>query len=139
MAYGTNYNASPAPIERIIGALSYINPLIGLIWLIIAAVMKKGIRPFLQYHIYQSIFLAFALFIISAGLSLIMRIINYIPFINKIIGVITFYLNTPLFLGFSVVTFIIFIAVIYLAAGALMGRYTYFPWVSDIIKGNIRG
>lgn len=129
----------PAPIERIIAALSYMSPLVGLVWLIIAAVMKKGIRPFLQYHIYQSIFLAFALFIISAGLNLLMRIVNFIPFINKIVSVITFYLNTPLFFGFSVVTFLIFIAVVYLVIGALMGRYTYFPWVSDIIKGNIRG
>lgn len=128
----------PAPIERIIAALTYANCLIGLVWLIIAAVMKKGIRPFLQFHIYQSIFLAFALFIVSKGLGLLMHLINFIPFVNKVVSIITFYLNTPLVLGFSVVTFIIFAVVIYLIIGALMGRYSYFPWVSDIIRGNIR-
>ncbi len=134
-----SYYTGPAPIERIIAALSYINCLVGLVWLIIAALMKRGIRPFLQFHIYQSIFIAFALFIISAGLNLLMKIINFIPIINNIVSIITFYLNTPIILGYSVVNFLIYIVLIYLAIGALMGRYSYFPWVSDIIKGNIRG
>lgn len=137
--YKPNFNSSPAPIERIIGALTYINCLIGLVWLIIAALTKKGLRPFLQYHIYQSLFLAFALFIISSGLGLLMQLVNFIPFINNVVSMITFYLNTPILLGFSAVSFIIFSIVIYLALGALLGRYSYFPWVSDIIKGNIRG
>lgn len=134
-----SYYTGPAPIERIIAALSYVNCLVGLVWLIIAALMKRGIRPFLQFHIYQSIFLAFAIFLISAGLSLVMKIINFIPIINNIVSIITFYLNTPIMFGYSVVNFMIFLVLIYLALGALMGRYSYFPWVSDIIKGNIRG
>lgn len=111
----------------------------GLIWLIIAALMKRGIRPFLQFHIYQSIFIAFAIFIVGAGLALVMKIINFIPIINNIVSIITFYLNTPIIMGYSVVNFLIFLVLIYLAIGALMGRYSYLPWVSDIIKGNIRG
>ena len=134
-----SYYTGPAPIERVIAALSYVNCLIGLVWLIIAALMKRGIRPFLQFHIYQSIFLAFALFIIGSGFALIMKIVNFIPIINNIIGAITFFLNTPLLLGYSGIGFLIFLVLLYLAIGALMGRYSYFPWVSDIIKGNIRG
>ncbi len=134
-----SYYTGPAPIERIIAALSYVNCLIGLIWLIIAALMKRGIRPFLQFHIYQSIFIAFAIFIVGAGLALVMKIINFIPIINNIVSIITFYLNTPIIMGYSVVNFLIFLVLIYLAIGALMGRYSYLPWVSDIIKGNIRG
>lgn len=134
-----SYYTGPAPIERIIAALSYVNCLIGLIWLIIAALMKRGIRPFLQFHIYQSIFIAFAIFIVGAGLALVMKIINFIPIINNIVSIITFYLNTPIIMGYSVVNFLIFLVLMYLALGALMGRFSYFPWVSDIIKGNIRG
>ncbi len=134
-----SYYTGPAPIERIIAALSYVNCLMGLIWLIIAALMKRGIRPFLQFHIYQSIFIAFAIFIVGAGLALVMKIINFIPIINNIVSIITFYLNTPIIMGYSVVNFLIFLVLIYLAIGALMGRYSYLPWVSDIIKGNIRG
>ena len=134
-----SYYTGPALIERIIAALSYVNCLVGLVWLIIAALMKRGIRPFLQFHIYQSIFVAFAIFIVGAGLNLVMKIINFIPVINNIVGIITFYLNTPVIFGYSVVTFLINIALAYLALGALLGRYSYFPWVSDIIKGNIRG
>lgn len=139
MSYRINSSSSPAFIERIIGALTYMNCLVGLVWLIIAALMKKNIRPFLQYHIYQSLFLAILLFIVSAGLGIVMKVINFIPFVNKIVSLITFYLNTPLFFGYSVVGFLIYIVIIYLMIGALMGRYSYFPWVSDIIKGNVRG
>ncbi len=139
MSYHSHFESSPAPIERIVGALTYVNPLIGLIWLIIAALMKKGIRPFMQYHIFQSIFLAFTLFILSMALSVIMRIIHYIPIVNKITGTITFYLNMPIVLGFSVVGLIIFTIIVYLGIGAAMGRYSYFPWISNIIKTNIRG
>ena len=78
MTYKLYNSGSPAAIERIIGALTYVNCLIGLVWLIIAALMKKGIRPFLKYHIYQSLFLAFLLFLVGAGLNLIMRIINFV-------------------------------------------------------------
>lgn len=139
MAYQTYFNNSPAPIERIIGALSYCCPLIGLVWLIIAAVIKRGVRPFLLYHIYQSIFLAFSYFILGFGLSIIMRIIHFIPFINKLTGIFTFYLNVPLLAGFSIIGLIILIIVTYLALGALLGRHSYFPWVSELIKSNIRG
>lgn len=139
MTYKLYNSGSPAAIERIIGALTYVNCLIGLVWLIIAALMKKGIRPFLKYHIYQSLFLAFLLFLVGAGLNLIMRIINFIPFVNKIVSLITFYINTPILMGYSIVGLLIYLVIIYLIIGALMGRYSYFPWVSDIIKSNIRG
>jgi len=139
MSYQTYFNNSPKPIERIIGALSYLNPLIGLVWLIVAAVMKKGVRPFLLYHIYQSIFLAISLFILGFGLNIIMRIIDFIPLINKLAGIFTFYLSTPLLAGFSIIGLIIFVVILYLAIGSLLGRYSYFPWVSELIKSNIRG
>ena len=127
-------------MERIIAMLTYLNCWIGFIWLIIAAILKKEIKPFLRYHIFQSIFIAFALFIIQMGLNLIMSLINYIPFINRIVNIIFnfFTTNLQIFFGYSVIQAFIFLILVYLAIGAVLGKYSYLPVVSDIIKQNIR-
>ena len=139
--YNNNtYYYNPAPVEKIIAMLTYLNCWIGFIWLIIAAILKKEINPFLRYHIFQSIFIAFALFIIQMGLNLIMSLINYIPFINRIVNIIFnfFTTNLQIFFGYSVIQAYIFLILVYLAIGAVLGKYSYLPVVSDIIKQNIR-
>lgn len=138
--YNNTYYYNPAPVERIIAMLTYLNCWIGFIWLIIAAILKKEIKPFLRYHIFQSIFIAFALFIIQMGLNLIMSLINYIPFINRIVNIIFnfFTTNLQIFFGYSVIQAFIFLILVYLAIGAVLGKYSYLPVVSDIIKQNIR-
>ena len=56
------YNNKPViyPIEKIISVLSYFTSgFAGLIYLIIALIRKQGLRPFVRYHIFMSIFLYF--------------------------------------------------------------------------------
>lgn len=101
--------------------------------------MKKEMKPFLKYHIFQSIFIAFALWILLSGLGFAMHLLSYIPGIKTVVSMITFFLNMPLFLGFSVVTLVYFLFVLYLVVGALRGSDSFVPWVSNIIKANLRG
>lgn len=131
--------SSPTLFEKLIAAASYIFPLIGFVFIIIAALMKKDMKPFLKYHIFQSIFIAFTLWIVVSGLTLAMNIVSHIPGIKNIVGIVTFFLNTPLFFGFSIVTFIYFVFVLYLILGVLRGSDSYVPWISNIIKTNLRG
>ena len=137
MAYGRY--SSPSLFERLVAAVTYILPLVGLAFIIIAYLMKKDMKPFLKYHIFQSIFIAFALWLILTGLGYAMNILSYIPIVKNILGMITFLLNTPLLLGFSVITLIYTFFVLYLIISALAGKDSYVPWVSDIIKENLRG
>ncbi len=132
-------NASPSVLERIVSAASYIMPLIGLAFYIIAYLMKKDLRPFLKYHIFQSIFIAFALWLILTGLGYALNLLSYIPILKNILGMITFFLNTPILLGFSIVTLFYTVFVLYLVISAICGKDSYVPWVSDIIKENLRG
>ncbi len=132
-------HTSPSVIERIISAASYVMPLIGLAFFIIAYLMKKDLRPFFKYHIFQSFFIAFALWLILSGLGYAMNILSYIPILKNILGMITFLLNTPLILGFSIVTLFYTVFILYLAISAICGKDSYVPWVSDIIKENLRG
>lgn len=73
------------------------------------------------------------------GFNLAMNIISFIPLINNLMSMLVFFFNTPLIFGLSIVQFLLFVIIVYLALGAAMGRYSYFPWVSDIIKQNVRG
>lgn len=138
MSYLHQYR-KPSAMERIVAAGSYIFPLLGFVFIIITALMKKEMKPFLKYHIFQSIFIAFALWILLSGLGFAMHLLSYIPGIKTVVSMITFFLNMPLFLGFSVVTLVYFLFVLYLVVGALRGSDSFVPWVSNIIKANLRG
>lgn len=81
------------PIERIISAASYLTAGgAGFIWLLIAAIMKKHVTPFLLYHIMQSIFLSILYFIIATLAELVYAILYRIPLINAI----PYFANMPL-------------------------------------------
>lgn len=129
----------PLPLEKIIAALSYLTSgLIGFIWLILGAVLRLGIRPFLLYHIYQSIFLSILFFIVSLGLKIVLDILSAIPLIGQLVSTLTFMFTASIFAGFSIINLAIFIIVLYLAFTSLMGKYSYLPWVSNIIRANLR-
>lgn len=129
----------PLPLEKIIAALSYLTSgLIGFIWLILGAVLKLGIRPFLLYHIYQSIFLSVLFFIVQLGLKIILDILSAIPLIGQLVSTLTFLFTTSIFGGFSIINLVLLSIVIYLTITSLMGKYSYLPWVSNIIRANLR-
>ena len=134
-----SYYQTPSILERLISAATYVFPLIGFVFIIIAVLMKKDMKLFLKFHIYQSIFIAFALWLLVTGLGFALGLVSYIPVVKNIVSMITFYLNLPLFFGFSVITLVYFIFLVYLITGALIGRKSYVPWVSDIISVNLRG
>lgn len=132
------YN-KPYPIERILSAATYLTAgLVGFVWWIIAIIAKKQVRPFLIYHIMQSIFLSMLFFLISVIARFIMIILLKIPVISFISGAIAYYLITPLpiLLNLSIIQVISTSIILYLAITSFMGYYSYLPWVSDIIKGN---
>lgn len=108
--------------------------LVGFIWLVIAALGKKTVRPFLMYHIMQSIFLSILFYLISILGEMIYVILYRIPIINAI----PYFINMPVpfLFGLSVIQVITTAIILYLAVTAFMGMYSYVPWVSDIIKGN---
>jgi len=133
------YSQEPLLMEKIIASLSYIIPWIGFIWLLLSFFMKRNLKPFLQYHIYQALFLAFGLFLLSIFLGLVMNILSYIPVLNIIVMHLSYLFNTPLLFGFSIIELFVFSVLIYLAITSFQGKYSYLPWVSNIIKANVRG
>lgn len=123
------------PIEKIISAASYLTAgFAGFIWLIIAAILRKRVTPFLMYHILQSIFLSILYFLLVTFAELIYVILYRIPFINAI----PYFINMPLpfLFNLSIIQTITTAIILYLAITSAMGMYSYLPWVSDIININ---
>lgn len=121
------------PIEKILSSATYLTGgLVGFIWLIIAVFLKKGISQFLRYHIYMSIFLTMAYFILTQLCELIYIILYRIPFINAI----PYFINMPIpmLFGLSIIQTITTAIILYLAITSFMGMYSYFPWASDIMN-----
>lgn len=126
-------------LERIIASLSYITMgMAGFIWLIISLFTKAPLKKFLQYHIFQSIFISITIFIISYIINFCCNILSIIPFLSKLIAQVTFLLNMPIFIQYSIIQIIIYLFIIYLAISSLLGLYSYVPWVSGIIAQNVR-
>ncbi len=137
--YSYNNSENPYMIERIVAALTYPTMgMIGFIWLILGLITKARPRVFTLYHIYQSIFLSIAYVVLSLLIGIVVNILSYVPLINKLAAQIVFWTNAPVFFGYSIIQTIIYAIILYLAVFAFMGRYSYFPWVSEIIKENIR-
>lgn len=137
--YSYNNSENPYMIERIVAALTYPSMgMIGFIWLILGLITKARPRV-LHYIIFiQSIFLSIAYVVLSLLIGIVVNILSYVPLINKLAAQIVFWTNAPVFFGYSIIQTIIYAIILYLAVFAFMGRYSYFPWVSEIIKENIR-
>lgn len=138
-----NQNSSryenPYMIERIVSALSYLTSgVIGFIWLILGVLTKSSLRPFMKYHIFQSIFLAMGYYLLLIILEQVSVIINFIPVVRNIFSMITFPFVIPIIFGLSVIQILIYTLLFYLAVTSFMGRYSYIPWISEIIKKNVR-
>ena len=132
----------PSMSERVIAVLSYVTSgIVGIIWLLLAALAKSNLKPFLKYHIMQSIFLMLLYYLVAHLLIFVLNILTYVPFFNAIISTLNFFLNISLFnfgpFHMSIINIFIFLFIIYLSYGTLKGKYVYVPWVSYVIKGNI--
>ncbi len=129
----------PLLIEKIIASLSYITlGFVGFFWLLLGIFTKNRLRPYLKYHIFQSIFISIAYFLLGAFLGLIMNILSLIPLVNQLVLQLTFYLNAPLLFGFSLIQTMLYALIIYLIVTSFQGQLSYLPWISEIIKANVR-
>lgn len=133
-----SYCTKPYMIERIVAALSYFTMgFVGFIWLILGLFTKAQLKPFLQYHIFQSIFISIAYFLLCMVCGFVLNILSFIPFINKLVAQVTFIFNAPLFWQYSLIQVVLYAIIIYLAVTSFLGQYSRFPWVSDIIDHNV--
>ncbi len=127
----------PYAIERLISASSYLTAGgIGFVWLIIAAFLRKQVTQFLMYHILQSLFLSMGFVLFMIFLTFVYNIFCRIPVLNIISNLILFF-NESIIFNLSLIQIFTSSVILYLAITSFMGYYSYLPWISNIIKGNI--
>ena len=125
-------------LNRTIASLCYITMgFVAFIWLLVSFFRKSPMNPFLQYHIFQSIFISIAFFLLNMICGFALNILSYIPLINKLVAWLTFLLNAPLIGPYSLIQAVVFLLILYLAFTSFMGAYSRVIWVSDIIDHNI--
>lgn len=127
------------PIERIISAASYLTAgMAGFLWMILAAILKKSIKPFLMFHILQSIFISIAYFLFIELYKLVFIVLVKIPLLNSIFlffnGLV--FNPLPILWGMSLMQVFTSLVILYLTVTSFIGQYSYIPYVSDIIKNN---
>jgi len=122
--------------DRLIGAFSYLTiGFVGFIWLIIAAVTGKTVKPFVRFQIYQSIFISILIYLFNLLLGIIINVLAYIPVISSIVIFIVFNLaQNPVIFGFSIVHAAFILSIAYLAWMAFTGRQVEIPWISSTIR-----
>ena len=136
----SNYSNSNSVslLERLIASATYVTMgMVGFVWLIFCAITKTNLKPFLKYHIFQSFFLVMACFLINIFINLIVSILSVIPFINILVYKLLFLFTAPIAFGFSIVSFCMLVVMVYLVLTSLQGKYTFIPWVSNIINTNV--
>ncbi len=133
-----NYNHI-TPIEKIISILSYVTMgIAGVIWIIIAYVLKKKLTYFLMYNVAQSMLISilYAIFVILLGI--IVKITYFIPFLIVIGTVINDFLSkkivTLLWMSFSVSQLLVAILLAYIIIGVIVGRIFYVPVLSNLMN-----
>ncbi len=136
---GFKYSSPVSLFDKFVSISSYYTfGLTGIIWLIASMlIFKKNVTSFCMYHIYQSIFISILLAVLSMGLNFIFSLTIKIPYIGELIAhFFHWFFEEPVYFTFSLFNFIVFIILTYLALGAFFGKKTYFPFISDIIRGN---
>ena len=125
--------------DRVISAFSYLTAgWVGLIYFVILYFLKKNTSRFLRYNVFQSIFLALLLFLVSVACKFIFSIILIIPIINMLLSSILLLLNKPFIFNYSLIQFAVCVFFLYLAGMSFVGRYPKVYWISDnvIVKAS---
>jgi len=136
-SYGYNRTSTlPSSPEKIIAVLSYLTAgMVGFIWLILSHVTGKSLKPFLRYHVMQSIFISVIYFLAKIIVGIMLAFLKVIPFIGSLVLALVFYTaHMPLLFGFSILHFGILLVIAYLVVTSFMGQYSFLPWVSDNIR-----
>lgn len=125
--------------EKVLSILSYMTfGIVGFIWLLIANWKNKKIRYFLNYHIYQSIFIAVLLTLLYYVFEFVFAIFSKIPFLEMVAAVLNYVFTVKIisFLGFqsTLVYLTILFLKIYLIVGVILGKCFYIPFVTKTIN-----
>lgn len=117
--------------DRFASCLTYLSAgWFGVIVLVVLYFRKKRASRFLQYNVFQSIFLSLLFFVLAMMFSLIFKILSIIPFLDYLVAQISFLFNVPVLFNYSIIQAFTTFLVLYLAIVSAVGKYPRVFWVS---------
>ena len=129
------------PLEKIVSVLSYLSMgIVGIIWVILAYILKKNIKFFMMYNIYQSIIISVLLAIIKLVLDIILQILAMIPFLSYISATFNYLISIkiirlyPFGISFTILELIVSIILLYICVGVIIGRIFYVPLITNLVQ-----
>lgn len=133
------HNSKISTFEKIISIISYFTMgLFGLFWLILAHVLKKKLRYFLQYNIVQSLLISIFLAIFNLLIDIIFSILAIIPIFDKIVAILNWFISVKVvsiaYFSFSIFELIIFILLSYITFGILINKISYIPGLTGLVQ-----
>lgn len=131
----------PSFLDRIFSILTYFTfGIFGLIWIVVAYLLKKRNSSFLSFNIYQSIFVSILLTIVSFVYGIAINLMSIIPFVGKFVAAFDVFFNqTPLYFGFTFSGLLVTLLVFYFSIFSFFGKKPNVPLVSDIVCANFGG
>lgn len=137
-----DFYSNPLPVEKAIGVLTYMTGgMVGFLWLILGAILRQRLKPFMMFHVYQSIFLSLLFAFIGYALEFVFFLISKIPYVGNMVAALGVLLTIPLLkfyiFNISILTLLMMTFIVYLSVGVVLGKLSYVPWVSGIIRQNI--
>ncbi len=122
-------------LSRLGSALSYLTAgWGGLVIFVIMYFAKKRPSKFFTFNVYQSIIIAFSLFVIGMCWALLFNILSQIPFIQLVVSWIDLIFNRPFLISRSLTELFIFTLTLYCVIFCLIGRYPIIYKISSLIK-----
>ncbi len=129
-------------LDRCVSVFTYITfGMAGFVWLLVIYFTKGRLKNFTAFHIYQSIFLGLLLTVLSKVFEYAFILLYKVPFLGPYVEkLFVLLVQTPIYLpplNFSILYGIVFVLIFYLSFGAVIGKLSYVPGISDIIKANL--
>ena len=106
----------------------------GIIALVVLYFAKKTPSRFFMFNVYQSIIIAFTIFVIGMGWAILFNILSQIPIIQILVSWIDLIFNRPILISRSVTELFIFGLTIYCVGFCLIGKFPVIYKVSSLIK-----
>ncbi len=136
-------NYSVSPIEKIISILSYFTfGIIGMIWFIIAYLIKREMRYFLKYNIVQSMVISILFAIINLIKYIIIKLLLLIPFLSTFAIKLNLFFSSAMiknsYINLNILQIIISALLLYIIIGVLIGRIFYIPFLSGIMNKTMK-
>lgn len=131
--------SAPSVFDRLISVATYLTyGMVGFVWLLASFFLKADISHFQRYHIYQSLFFTLTLWLASTVLGICFSALGALPLLREVVlNTLMFFTQTPIYFGFTLVHFVLLVFLAYLSIGALLGKYSYLPFISDVIGQNV--